>query len=238
MNKVSPIHRRGIFYRACRLSAIVLGIVLLAILVIRPAEPRVVILDLVSPFIDGFAAFGLFLAARSAYVNSKRLAFAWGTLGLSFFFYAIGDIIWAILEVGLRQQPFPSLADAFYLAYYPAFLAGVFLLQGRLAKPSAWINKAIDGTIIILASTVAYWNFLIGPAVLANAGSPFLEQFILVAFPVGDLVLLAALLVILYNRSSTQDDRAIFLLAGSLVATIAGDSIYGYQSSMGTYASV
>jgi PAS domain S-box-containing protein len=71
----------------------------------------------------------------------------------------------------------------------------------------------------------------------SNAGQSLLEQGILLAYPVGDLVLLGALFLIFYNPSEKQDKTPIFLLAGGLLVTIIVDSIYSYQSLLGTYVS-
>jgi len=42
-------------------------------------------------------------------------------LALAQLAYALGDIIWGVLEAGMGQNPFPSLADVAYVAYYPYF---------------------------------------------------------------------------------------------------------------------
>src|SRR6185503_11895861 len=60
---------------------------------------------------------------------------AWFILGVSFLMFLIGSVIWAYLEVVLRVEPFPSIADVFYLAVYP------FGLWGLLAMPGARQNR-------------------------------------------------------------------------------------------------
>jgi diguanylate cyclase (GGDEF)-like protein len=84
-----------------------------------------------------------------------------------------------------------------------------------------------------------FWNFLIGPLVASNADYPWLEQVILLAYPVGDLVLLWALLRIIYRQSEQQEENEVpaFLLAASLAVTIVADCIYTYQALLGTYGS-
>ena len=158
-------------------------------------------------------------------------------IGLAMLVFGLGDITWAILELGLQEPPFPSIADVFYLAYYPLLLAGVFLLLDKPATGGEKINQVLDAGIVMVAATLAFWNFLLGPIVFANAGYPLLEQAILLAYPVGDLVLLWALLRIIYNNSNQHYEAPTLLFAGSLTLTIILDCIYSYQALLGTYVS-
>lgn len=91
----------------------------------------------------------------------------------------------------------------------------------------------------MVAAILVFWNFLMGPLVASNRDYPFLEQAILVAYPVGDLVLLWALLRIIYKRSHQQEENDVpaFLLAASLIVTIVADCIFTYQEVMETYVS-
>jgi PAS domain S-box-containing protein len=224
-------------YLAGLLALLLMGINLGVILLVRSQEMRTSLSDTISPIVDLLASLALFAAAKVSARRSKRLAMAWGAIALATFLYVIGDIIWLILEVGLKSQPFPSIADGFYLAYYPVSLAGVFLLLEKSASKSGRINQAIDIGIVMGAAILGFWNFLIGPIIISNAGQPLLEQMILTAYPVGDLVLFGALLLIIYNRSDKQNQTPIFFLFGSLLATIIADCIYSYQSLLGTYVS-
>src|SRR6266542_1892632 len=56
---------------------------------------------------------------------APRLRRAWFLLGLGFLANFVGDLIWAYLQTVLHVDLFPSLADPFYLAFYPLMLAGL-----------------------------------------------------------------------------------------------------------------
>jgi PAS domain S-box-containing protein len=224
-------------YWAGFLALLILGINLGVIFLVHSQELRASLSDTISPIVDLLASAALFVAAKYSTPRSKHLAMAWGWLALATFLYALGDIIWLILEVVLKTPPFPSIADGFYLAYYPVSLVGVFLLMDKSASTGERINRGLDIGIILGAAILGFWNFLIGPIIISNVGEPLLEQAILMAYPVGDLVLCGALLLIIYNRSDDQNQTPIFFLFGSLLVTIIADSIYSYQSLLGTYVS-
>src|SRR5687768_2128365 len=42
--------------------------------------------------------------------------------------WVTGDVIWSFYVYALHQEPYPSVADVFYLCAYPLFLAGFVLL--------------------------------------------------------------------------------------------------------------
>jgi diguanylate cyclase (GGDEF)-like protein len=228
-----------LFYLAVLFFAIYLGFdFAFNILVVDPQQ-RIIYSDIAAPIIDLLVFAALFFAAKQSSVQSRRLGIAWGLIASSVLAYALGDITWTILELGLSEPPFPSLADLFYLLYYPLLLGGVLLLPERPASRSEQIKKVLDGGIVMVAAVLAFWNFLMGPLVASNADYPLLEQAILIAYPVGDLVLLWALLRLIYKRSRQQEENDVpaFLLAAGLIVTIVADCIYTYQAFMGTYFS-
>jgi PAS domain S-box-containing protein/putative nucleotidyltransferase with HDIG domain len=233
------VQRRPInfLHAAVVLAVIVVGINLWEIFFIKDQELRTGLSDVIPFIVDLLVSIVLFIAAKYSAVRSKRLAIAWGTIALAILFYSLGDAVWLILEVGLKVEPSPSLADGFYLFYYPAFLVGTFLLLEKPATTGLLINRVLDMGIILGSAIIGFWGFLIGPLVSSNAGQPLLEQWILFAYPVGDLVLLGALLLIIYNPLEHQEKTPIYFLAGSLLVTIVADSIYTYQSLLGTYVS-
>ena len=57
----------------------------------------------------------LYATTRSAHLG-LRVQIAWMIMTVAFMVYAVGDILWAILELGLQQNPFPSVADVCFKA--------------------------------------------------------------------------------------------------------------------------
>ncbi len=207
--------------------------------------------DGISTLVDTLSGVLLVAAARASAQRSRRWAFAWGFLALAALLYAAGDATWAYLEVIANDAPFPSLADAFYLIYYPAFLLGVIFLLRKPATSGELINNALDLAIIMTTAIMGFSDLLIGPIIQSNAGVTPLEQTILAAYPVGDLVMLGAVLLILYNDPRPDLERTqaeisvdpeqpvipVLFLAGGMLTMILGDCIYSYESMLGTYVS-
>jgi diguanylate cyclase (GGDEF)-like protein len=228
-------HPLRYFYRFAAAAGLILLACVAVIWFLDDPQKRTIATDIISPVINLFAVLALFLASRKTARYSKRLAFVWGFLGLAQLSYFLGDLTWLVLEVFLHESPFPSIADIFYLAYYPLFLVGIFLMPGTSYKPIEWIKRVLDMSIIFLAALLLFWNYLIGPLILNNPETDLLTRVLSVAYPVGDFLLIPALLMILYSRISNQNKWGLILLALSVVITVVFDCAFSYQSLQGTY---
>jgi diguanylate cyclase (GGDEF)-like protein len=194
------------------------------------------LINLTLPFWNFITTIALLFAALRSIAQSRRLALAWAVLALAHFFYTAGDVTWAILESSLGQEPFPSVADIFYLGYYPLFLAGILVLPMKQLSRREWWKVLLDISIVMLAALLFFWNYLLGPLVLADFSGRLIAGVLAVAYPIGDLVLFTALLMLLFRQPQGQQaEPLLFLIAGTSIM-IVSDSYYGYQSIIDTYS--
>src|SRR5512139_594949 len=139
-------HPAKLFALAVLFTVILLGIdfAVTVLLTSRGEQQRLIYSDVISLFVDFLATGVLVIVAKQSVNHSKRLAIAWGMIALSTFVYALGDTAWAILELILQDEPFPSIADVFYLAYYPLLFIGVLLLPDKSITRGEQVNKVLD----------------------------------------------------------------------------------------------
>ncbi len=198
---------------------------------------RLVFLDVVPPVLELGLAVMLFIGARFLKGASSAQYGSWFILGVAVLLYALGDAVWAYLELGAQQTPFPSLADAFYLAYYPVFAVGVLgLVLPRIGTLGRW-NLVLDLSTIFVAAALVIWNTLIAPVMQSSADRPALEQIILWAYPLGDVLLLGILIIIIYYQSEEVELSSTFILSAGVLAMILTDCTYSYRTLAGDYAS-
>jgi diguanylate cyclase (GGDEF)-like protein len=235
MKKALPGRPTHFFFAAVMLVAAILVIDLGFTLLVPGPGTRSSFADILSPLADLLAVAALFLTARKLAQQSRSLAASWGMLCLATLFYALGDLSWAVLELVLNEPPFPSIADLFYLLYYPLLLIGVILLPSEPGSRAERVNTLLDSSIVLIASLLGFYNLLVAPILHSNTGYPAVQQAILVAYPVGDMVLFAALILIINYRSHRLAPLAAILMAASLIFTILTDGIYSYQTVAGTY---
>ncbi len=225
------------FHHAVGLSLAILLANLIFLTFAKDDWSKTVFSDLTLPIEHMLAVALLLLAARKSMSLSRRLGLGWGILAFAQLIYGLGEISWGILELGYRQDPFPSIADAFYLAYYPLFLLGIHLFPTRRLSKINWLKSMLDMSIMILASALGFWIFLIGPLVQAGTTEPLTTQLLSVAYPAGDLLLIWAALVMLYRRPQGIDRIALAFLIASVSSMVITDCLFSYQSISETYIS-
>jgi len=179
--------------------------------------------------VDGFelVACGLCLA-RALVPRPGRMAAL--ILGLGLLSWSLGDVVLALESLGGATPPTPSIADAFYVGFYPfAYIGVVLFMRGdtrRLTTPS-WLDGIIAG--LGAAAILAAFAF---HSLLSLTGGGTLEVVTNLAFPVGDTLLLFLVVggtAVLSGRRKTP----WLLLAAGIAVNIAGDTANLFGSSIG-----
>lgn len=155
-------------------------------------------------------------------------------LGLGVLGYAVGQIIWTYYEEVLDQPPFPSWADAGYLAAYPFLFAGLLLLP-RHALPSAVrLRVLLDGVMMMAGVVVFSWYFVLGPAMLQGDESGF-DKLVGAAYPFCDLVLFFCLIFLWSYSKGLMQRLVVVLFSLGLGCILVVDSIFAYGNMHQTY---
>jgi two-component system sensor histidine kinase/response regulator len=110
-------------------------------------------------------------------------------LGAACVMWALGDVAVTIQTLGGGTLPSPSVADGFYLCCYPLFFAG-FIMVVRRGNSGSLIATSLDGLIVGLAAASVSAAFLFSGVLRTTGGSP-LSAAMEMAYPVGDVLLLA-----------------------------------------------
>ena len=168
--------------------------------------------------------------------HDPRLRRAWFILGLAVAAQTLGDAAWFYLEVILQEQPFPSVADIFFIAFYPLALIGLLSLPSAPMKPVERLRFLLDLAIIMITTWMAIWFFIISPTA-AQYENGRLDQFLAAAYPVGDLVILGGIFTLLVRSNETTVRSMLTLYLTGLLLNVAGDLAYAYTSLEGTYVS-
>ena len=160
---------------------------------------------------------------------------AWLCIGLGILFWASGEAVWTFYEVILmREVPFPSLADAGYLGAVPLLFAGVVLLAAPQRGPSR-LRIGLDSLAFVAAAAAVSWQLVIRLILSSEAGP--LERWLSAAYPIGDLVLLFALLTALPNRRHGPAAVVLTTLSLALLSFLLSDSSFAYLATRDDYSS-
>jgi two-component system cell cycle response regulator len=165
---------------------------------------------------------------RALLVRAERAA--WLFIGAGVLSTTCGDVLYDFWFGG--TPPFPSTADACYLAFYPLLYIGIVLLLRRRVStfsPSLWL----DGLVAATAAGALGASVLVHVVVNSTHGSR-LVVLTNMAYPIGD-VLLLALLVFVFSVTRWRPGRAWALIAAGLLFNTLGDATYLFQTAVGSY---
>jgi diguanylate cyclase len=156
-------------------------------------------------------------------------AAAWYLFAAGVFANATGILVAGIQARVLNSEASPSLADPFWLALYPALFVGMALLIRRRSAGSDWATL-VDATIISTGLGLLCWVYLIHPAVGEDTISQF-SRAVVIAYPVGDLVVISMLVRLLTGSGSRN--RSFALIVASMLAFLVGDIGWAVTSQLG-----
>ena len=176
-------------------------------------------------------AVGWFAAAMVvAGVRRGRpaISMTWWLFALGVAGNAAGILVEYVLTRTEAEPGFPSWADAAYLSLYPAVAAGLVLLIRRRTAHRDW-SSLVDATTLTTGMGLLAWVFMIKPA----ASDPSIGLFghiVSVAYPVGDLVLLA--MTVRLMLSGGARNTSFRLVCAALVCFLAGDGAWAVINQM------
>jgi two-component system cell cycle response regulator len=168
--------------------------------------------------------------ARAVLVRFERVA--WLLAGVAILSWGTGLLYFTVFQWSLEEIPVPSLADAFWLVFYPpAYLSLALLFRGSTtgAGRTLWVDGVIAGSAIAAVGSAVVFH-----AVLDHLGGTAWGVATNLAYPVADLLLGALVVGALAMGGWPVDRRWLWIGAGLLTFALA-DSIYLYQQATGSY---
>ncbi len=154
-------------------------------------------------------------------------------LGLSLLSWAVGDVVLTVQSIGGANPPSPSLADVFYLSFYPlAYVAVVLFMKGQSKRLTAtnWLDGVIAGAGAAAACAAFAFH-----GVFQSSGSTTAGTVVSLAYPIGDALLLG---VIAGGFAVLSGRRKLpwILLATGMAINVVGDASNLLHDSLGATA--
>jgi diguanylate cyclase (GGDEF)-like protein len=165
-------------------------------------------------------------------VGRREDRWAWGLITFGLLTWTTGDLVWTLWLNHLANPPFPSIADALYLAMYPAMYAALMLLI-RSRRGRVLAEQWLDGGMVALA-LASVGTGLILPTVLGLGQGRLIEDTVNFAYPLGDVTLLV-FVVVAFALSSWRPDRMWLWLGAAMVVDAVADLLFTYLEAKGTY---
>ena len=187
-------------------------------------------------FFDNWLYYGLLLGAgggclaRAILDRAERLP--WLLLSAALLLWTVGDLYYYFFLSGAETVPIPSVADGFYLVFYPLSYAALgLLLRARMRGFQG--NLWLDGLIAAL-SVAALGAAIVFDEVLSTTGGNSLMVATNLAYPLADLLLLSLVVAMFALTGWRFDGTWAFVAAGFAVFAVA-DTAYLYETALGRY---
>lgn len=195
---------------------------LLALLLPTGSPARVIVING-----TGIVAAAIFLRAVTRMPG--RAGTVWWWLWIYMVLTIIGDLVYDYYLYRLQEEPFPSLADVFYLGSYGALTAALVLLVRRRQSGrnrETWIDTAV----MTLAVACVVATLVVVP-VLADSATPDTSTIVALAYPLFDVIALSALIRLLVDTDRV--DLPLRLLTVSVALTLSADLAFQSLDAQG-----
>ena len=174
---------------------------------------------------------GVLAIVAGIVINRTARKAPWLLLAAANLSFAAGQLSFLILTHLGAKVPFPSFADVLYLATYPLYAAGlVIFIWWR--SPYHDRRSLIDALTLTVGLALLSWMYLILPYV-RNSELSWLQKSVAVAYPLGDVLVLAMLARLLAPGAGRT--RSVQLLTLGTVALLVSDVLFGLISLHGSF---
>jgi len=161
---------------------------------------------------------------------------AWSLIGIGVAAWGAGELIWIYYSWFLGVEvPYPGLADVFYVAAYPIIFVGILMLPHMQARKWERARLTLDALAGTMALSAIVWTFYLEDAIYLDAEAGLLENAINLGYPVGDLILLVALMILATRRSRLQFDGRLLVVSLGMIVTALSDMAFVFQIEADTY---
>lgn len=145
---------------------------------------------------------------------SRHDRWAWACMAIGLAIWSVADVYYTAVIALMDEAPYPSVADWTYLIFYPfACVAAILLLRTRVRRPplKVWMDA------LLVALGVAAYIWLAGPQLFADPEASPAANFMNIANPGSDLILMCLLIGILGVMGWRADAMWWLLFAGAIV---------------------
>ena len=154
------------------------------------------------PLINALGLSGAIAILAGMRMHRPRAVVAWSLMFVGQLLFVFGDFYtYSLPSLFGLNVGFPSPGDGLYLTVYPALMAGLLVLVRR-RNPRTDRAGAIDSLILTLGIALLSWVFLIAPNI--QLGGSWLCSPVSIAYPVGDILLLAAAIRLAVDRARVR----------------------------------
>jgi diguanylate cyclase (GGDEF)-like protein/PAS domain S-box-containing protein len=215
--------------------ALAVYIFIAILLTIPDAEPdsALDIFTLYSDFLPSVVTAILAVAA-ARHTPDPLARRAWHLMATALAVYSVGNLLNSTYWL-FGHDPFPSIGDVFFLAFYPLLFAAVLTVVRASSLKVPWGRLALDSTIVVLGFGAFFWFFVIRPS--AASGDADHVKFVLTQTYIAlNCLMVMAFGVLLMNAATGPLPRRTLVLLTIGFSTMSlADIVWAMSKVTGDY---
>ena len=176
-------------------------------------------------------AAAVLTVAAALRASTRHRAF-WIVLAASTVLWLVGELAWGFIEIVLKQEPFPSVADVFYLGGMALMIPAVVLGFARRRRLRAW-RAALDASILVVAVGYLGWTVLVAPQLTAGITLP---AAVGAAYPLLSVATLMVLISLAFC-GHVRVPRAVVLVGAAVLSGALANVAYTHLIVLESYVS-
>ncbi len=159
----------------------------------------------------------------------------WWLLAAALGAYCAGNLLHSTYWL-FDVDPFPSIGDAFFLAFYPLVFAAVLAVVRAAAVRVQWARLGLDAAILMLGFGAFFWFCVIAPTAAAQRDPDVLRYALAQGYIALNCVMLLACGVLLMHSGDTPiQRRSLMLLTLGFSSMSIADIVWAMSKIGGTY---
>jgi len=172
------------------------------------------------------------LRRYAAHTFKPMFSAAWIGVSAWLFMWFLGESTWAVCVVLLQIDPFPSLADIFYIGGYVFLFIALFLILKLFPSVSS-VKKLAFSAVVSVSVSVAVGYFLLTPILTSEAD--LYKIVFSAAYPILDIGLFVLVFSIFMIFIEGAIGKAWFFLTLGITLQIVADLLFTYAELQGFY---
>jgi diguanylate cyclase (GGDEF)-like protein/PAS domain S-box-containing protein len=173
------------------------------------------------------------MAARGAADPAARRT--WWLLTGALAAYSTGNVLHSTYWL-FDVDPFPSVGDAFFLAFYPFVFAAALSVIRAASVRVPWLRLSLDATILMLGFGAFFWFFVITPTTSAERDPNLLKYLLAQSYITLNCVMLLAFgMVLMHSDSAPIRRRTLVLLTLGFSSMLIADIVWAMSKIVGSY---
>ena len=161
------------------------------------------------------------------------------SLTIALTLWTLAELTWTYYQLGLDiENPFPSIADSFWLAGYPFIIYFTYGMNKALSKGGFYDREALIMLSVSAGLTLGYvFNLTFGVADMLSAAEGDMGWLISILYPILDTIALIPSLLIVASFRGRRNKSAYsivwLLISCSIIIVTIADIGFGYSEVLG-----